>query len=172
MRIGGKAMAVLSQALDLIVRVPASVWAGTVVGNVVLAATTLSMTRRRLRRAGYLAAHPEAADRRARGTALTVASLIPAGLFWCMVLAGSFHGLVAFGRDTLGWRDGWEYLVPGTLDGVSVTFALRAFQAVRRQQNPDRCYRVVWGAAAASATIKLPPRQAAATSWPAAMSRC
>jgi hypothetical protein len=70
-------------------------------------------------------------------------------------LAGSFHGLVAFGRTTLGWRDGWEYLVPGTLDGVSVTFAMLAFRAVRKQKTPDRCYRVVWGAAIASATINF-----------------
>jgi hypothetical protein len=86
---------------------------------------------------------------------LTVAALVPAALFWCMVLAGSFHGLVAFGRETLGWHDGWEYLVPGTLDGVSVTFAMLAFRAVRKQKAPDRCYRVVWGAALASATINF-----------------
>jgi hypothetical protein len=86
---------------------------------------------------------------------LTVASLVPAALFWLMVLAGSLHGLVAFGRTTLGWHDGWEYLVPGTLDGVSVTFAMLAFRAVRRQKTPDRCYRVVWGAALASATINF-----------------
>jgi hypothetical protein len=84
-----------------------------------------------------------------------VASLVPAALFWVMVLAGSFHGLVAFGRLALGWRNGWEYLVPGTLDGVSVTFAMLAFRAVRRQKTPDRCYRVVWGAALASATINF-----------------
>jgi hypothetical protein len=40
---------------------------------------------------------------------------------------------------------GWEYLVPGTLDGVSVTFAFLAFRAVRMKKAPDRCYRVVWG---------------------------
>jgi hypothetical protein len=86
---------------------------------------------------------------------LTVASLIPAGLFWAMVLAGSFHGLIAFGRSVLGWHGGWEYLVPGTLDGVSVTFAFLAFRAVRMRQAPDRCYRVVWGAAVASATVNF-----------------
>ncbi|MDT5029043.1 MAG: hypothetical protein QOE61_5469 [Micromonosporaceae bacterium] len=84
-----------------------------------------------------------------------MASLVPAGLFWVMVLAGSFHGLVAFGKSTLGWRNGWEYLVPGTLDGVSVTFAMLAFRAVRKGKTPDRCYRVVWGAALASATINF-----------------
>jgi hypothetical protein len=86
---------------------------------------------------------------------MTVAALIPAGLFWAMVLAGSFHGLIAFGRGVLGWHGGWEYLVPGTLDGVSVTFAFLAFRAVRLRKVPDRCYRVVWGAAVASATVNF-----------------
>ena len=81
--------------------------------------------------------------------------MIPAGLFWAMVLAGSLHGLVSFGRSVLGWHGGWEYLVPGTLDGVSVTFAFLAFRAVRMKKAPDRCYRVVWGAAIASATVNF-----------------
>jgi hypothetical protein len=92
---------------------------------------------------------------RAKDTALTVAALVPAGLFLIMVVAGSMHGLVAFGRETLEWHDGWEYLVPATLDGVSVAFAFLAFRAVRRGGNPDRCYRVVWGAAGASAAINF-----------------
>jgi len=86
---------------------------------------------------------------------LTVAALTPAGLFWAMVLAGSFHGLIAFGRSVLGWHGGWEYLVPGTLDGVGVTFAFLAFRAVRLRKAPDRCYQVVWGAAIASATVNF-----------------
>jgi hypothetical protein len=45
-----------------------------------------------------------------------------------MVLAGSFHGLIAFGRNMLDWKDGSECLVPGTLDGVSVTFGFLAFR--------------------------------------------
>jgi hypothetical protein len=81
--------------------------------------------------------------------------MVPAVLFWAMVLAGSFRGLVAFGRNTLRWEDGWEYLVPGSLDGVSVTFALLAFRAVRKQKAPDRCYRVVWAAAIAAATVNF-----------------
>ena len=55
----------------------------------------------------------------------------------------------------LGWHGGWEYLVPGTLDGVSVTFAFLAFRAVRLRKAPDRCYRVVCGAAIASATVNF-----------------
>lgn len=42
-------------------------------------------------------------------------------------LAGSFHSLVAFGRNVLDWNGGAECLVPGTLDGVSVTFAFLAW---------------------------------------------
>jgi hypothetical protein len=81
--------------------------------------------------------------------------MIPAGLFGAMVLAGSFEGLVSFGSSVLRWHAGWEYLVPGTLDGVSVTFAFLAFRAVRMKKAPDRCYRVVWGAAIASATVNF-----------------
>jgi hypothetical protein len=127
------------------------------VANMVLTALTWSSAKRRVRRAGERSTNPDLAssEKRAKDTALTVASLVPAGLFWVMVLAGSLHGLVAFGRSTLGWRNGWEYLVPGTLDGVSVTFAMLAFRAVRKGKTPDRCYRVVWGAALASATINF-----------------
>jgi hypothetical protein len=111
----------------------------------------------RMRRAGERAADPTLVARssRAKDTTLTVAAMVPAVLFWAMVLAGSFRGLVAFGRTTLRWEDGWEYLVPGSLDGVSVTFALLAFRAVRKQKAPDRCYRVVWAAAIAAATVNF-----------------
>ena len=84
-----------------------------------------------------------------------MAALIPAALFLVMVIAGSMHGLVAFGREVLQRHDGWEFLVPGTLDGVSVAFGFLAFRAVRRGKAPDRCYRVVWGAVGASAAINF-----------------
>jgi len=139
-------------------RVPPGVWVVLVVANMVATLVAWSTARRRIRRAGQRAADPQlvaGAVARSRDTALTVAALIPAGLFWAMVLAGSFHGLIAFGREVLGWHGGWEYLVPGTLDGVSVTFAFLAFRAVRLRKAPDRCYRVVWGAAIASATVNF-----------------
>jgi hypothetical protein len=69
--------------------------------------------------------------------------LAPAAMFLIMVVAGSMHGLIAFGINILGWRNGWEYLVPATLGGVSVAFAFLAFRAVRLGKAPDRCYRVV-----------------------------
>lgn len=136
--------------------VPPVVWISMMAACLVLTVATWSTARRRVRRAGQRLADPDLAGQgRAKDTALTLASLVPAGLFWVMVLGGSLHGLVAFGHDTLGWRDGWEFLVPGTLDGVSVTFAMLAFRAVKRGKAPDRCYRVVWGAALASATINF-----------------
>jgi hypothetical protein len=138
----------------LIERTPSILWLALVVADLVLTGLMWSAARRRVRRAGERVAHPEAVAGE-RDTALTVASLVPAGLFWGMVLAGSLHGLVAFGREVLRWHAGWEYLVPGTLDGVSVTFAFLAFRAVRRQKAPDRCQRVVWGAALASATVNF-----------------
>ena len=139
-------------------QVPNQVWALLAVANTVVTVVTWSAARRRMRRAGERAAEPQlvaGGAARRRDTALTVASMIPAALFWAMVLAGSFHGLVSFGRSVLGWHAGWEYLVPGTLDGVSVTFAFLAFRAVRMKKAPDRCYRVVWGAAVASATVNF-----------------
>jgi Protein of unknown function (DUF2637) len=143
---------------EFVGRVPAGVWMLLAVVNLVATVLTWSVARRRMRRAGERAADPQlvaGGAPRTRDTALTVASMIPAALFWAMVLAGSFHGLVSFGRSVLGWHAGWEYLVPGTLDGVSVTFAFLAFRAVRVKKAPDRCYRVVWGAAIASATVNF-----------------
>jgi hypothetical protein len=138
-------------------QLPAGVWITLAGINLVVTLLTWSVAGRRMRRAGQRAADSRlvAGSGRSRDTALTVAAMIPAGLFWAMVLAGSLHGLVAFGRGVLGWHGGWEYLVPGTLDGVSVTFAFLAFRAVRMKKVPDRCYRVVWGAAVASATVNF-----------------
>jgi hypothetical protein len=147
----------VARILGLVDRVPAGVWVCLFAGNLVLVIVTWSVARRRLRRAGerVAASSSGAVDAGPRDTALTVAAMIPAVLFWGMVLAGSLHGLVAFGRTVLRWHGGWEYLVPGTLDGVSVTFAFLAFRAVRKQKAPDRCQRVVWGAALASATVNF-----------------
>ena len=149
-------MDVWGRAPELLAQVPPAVWVAAMVTNLILTAATWSAARRRVRRAGERLANPElVAGRRRRDTALTVAALVPAALFLTMVVAGSMHGLVAFGLNVLGWHDGWEYLVPATLDGVSVAFAFLAFRAVRRGKAPDRCYRVVWGAAGASASINF-----------------
>jgi hypothetical protein len=155
---GEHLMGTWSSIVQLAGRVPPGAWMVLAAANLAVTLVTSSTARRRMRRAGERAADPQlVAGRvaRTRDTALTVASLIPAALFWAMVLAGSFHGLIAFGRTVLGWQGGWEYLVPGTLDGVSVTFAFLAFRAMRMRKAPDRCYRVVWGAAAASATVNF-----------------
>jgi hypothetical protein len=135
-------------------RVPPGAW---MIAAIVAVAATWRTAGRRMRRAGERTGDPTlvAQSSRAKDTALTVAAMVPAVLFWAVVLAGSFRGLVAFGRNTLRWEDGWEYLVPGSLDGVSVTFALLAFRAVRKQKTPDRCYRVVWAAAIAAATVNF-----------------
>jgi hypothetical protein len=145
------------RVVELVETVPVGVWVAAGVVNVVLSVATWSAAGRRLRRAGLRAASVVSPGDRtsAKDVALTVAAMVPAILFWGMVLAGSFHGLVEFGRQTLGWRNGWEYLVPGTLDGVSVTFAFLAFRAVRLQKSPVRCQRVVWGAAVASAIVNF-----------------
>jgi hypothetical protein len=101
-------------------RVPAGVWVLLAVANVVVTALTGSAARRRMRRAGERSADPQliyGGAARTRDTALTVASMIPAALFWAMVLAGSFSGLVAFGRSVLGWHAGWDTWSPGHSTG-------------------------------------------------------
>lgn len=137
--------------------VPSGVWVAVVIANIGLTIVTWGVAKRRLRRAGERAVHPErfTDSSRKKDTALTIASLVPAALFWGMVLAGSFRGLVAFGRNVLDWNGGAAYLVPGTLDGISVTFAFLAFRAVHKQKDPTRCYRVVWVAALSSAVVNF-----------------
>ncbi|WP_030438264.1 hypothetical protein [Actinoplanes subtropicus] len=91
-------------------RIPSQVWVLLAVVDLVVTVLTWSVARRRMRRAGERAADPQlvaAGAARKRDTALTVASMIPAALFWAMVLAGSFHGLVSFGRSVLGWQGRW-----------------------------------------------------------------
>lgn len=85
-------------------RVPSSGWAALMVANLLMTIMTWGVARCRMRAAGARTAHPERFAERARkrDVALTVASLVPAALLWRMVLAGSFHGLLAFGRNVLG----------------------------------------------------------------------
>ncbi|MCX5066690.1 DUF2637 domain-containing protein [Micromonospora lupini] len=87
--------------------------------------------------------------------ALFKATVTAAVLFWVAVLAGSFRSLIEFAEDTLHWKDGWQFLVPATLDGVAVTFGFLAFLAIKRKRSPARAYRVVWGATIASALINF-----------------
>src|SRR5207247_2651587 len=126
-------------------------------GSLLLAIIGFPFARHRARLAGARTAHPELMSRadRAKDRALFVASLVPAIMFSGMVLAGSFKGLTAFGRDVLRWDNGVEYLVPGTLAGVAIGFGVLACRALRRRRSPDRAYRVVWGAAIASSTINF-----------------
>jgi hypothetical protein len=91
----------------------------------------------------------------AKDRALFVAAMIPSAIVWVAVLAGSFKGLVAFGRDDLGWHDGFEYNVPLTLDGVGIAFAFLSFRAVKKRRSPERCLQVAQGATIASAVIQF-----------------
>lgn len=100
-----------------------------------------------------------------KGRALFIAAMVPAAFFWLAVLAGSFRGLAAFGRDTLHWADGWEYLVPLTLDGIAISFGFLAFRAVRSHRSPDRAVHVATGAAVASALINYAHEVSVGGSW-------
>jgi len=86
---------------------------------------------------------------------LLIAALVPASLFWIAVLVGSGRGLTGFGREDLHWTGGWELLVPFTLDGVAIAFALLAFRALRKGLNPDRSVRIAGIAMLASALINF-----------------
>lgn len=86
---------------------------------------------------------------------LLLGALIPAVIFWIAVLAGSARGLTAFGRDDLTWNHGWDWLVPLTLDGVAIAFALLAFRAIKKKLNPDKATRIAWGAMLASAGLNF-----------------
>lgn len=145
----------IDTAIAATTRIPGQMWASLVGVLLVGSIVALPLARAQARKAGArTAGHTNpSADRRDR--ALFLASIIPAALFLLAVLAGSQRGLVAFGRDDLHWHDGWEYLVPATLDGVGLAFGFLAFRAVRKRRSPDRAVRVAWGAAAASATINF-----------------
>lgn len=139
----------VTSALDVI---PGWVWVIALTTLTVFTIVSLPFARTQAFKAGKRAAgRADAKD--TKGTALFIAAMIPAAFFWLAVLAGSFRGLAAFGSDTLHWQDGWEYLVPLTLDGVAISFGFLAFRAVRSSRSPERANRVVMGAALASALI-------------------
>lgn len=104
------------------------------------------ISRRRRNTTGPLTAK----DRRMFAAALGFGAF-----FWLAVMAVSSRGLINFGRHTLNWHDGWEYLVPLTLDGAALAFGVLAFRAISKGTNPDRAMRIVWLATAASAAINF-----------------
>ena len=136
--------------VEAIAGMPPGVWVALASLGLVLVLVTWTATKRAMMRR---ATAPDVEEQPGSGAWLTLATVVPAVFFFVMVLAGSFHGLVGFGYYTLGWRGGWQLLVPATLDGVSLAFAMLAFRAVRKGRSPDRSRRVVLVAAAASATI-------------------
>lgn len=64
-----------------------------------------------------------------KGRLLKVFSVVALAVVVIAPAAASWHGLVAAGRDLFGLTDGWEYVVPLTLDGAALysgTLAIRA----------------------------------------------
>ncbi|WP_341719902.1 DUF2637 domain-containing protein [Micromonospora sp. FIMYZ51] len=144
--------------------VPAWMWVVAITALMTLTVITLPFARAQAYKAGKRAAgHTTTRD--TKGTALFIAAMVPAVFFWVAVLAGSFRGLAAFGRDTLKWADGWEYLVPLTLDGIAISFGFLAFRAVRAHRSPDRAVHVATGAAVASALINYAHEVGVGGSW-------
>ena len=134
--------------------IPGWLWAIALTALLVFTIVALPLARTQARKAGQrINGKVSATDKKDRRLLLAV--LAPAVLFWLAVLIGSGRSLVGFGRDDLNWKGGWEYLVPLTLDGVAVAFGALAFRAIAKKRNPDRAYRVVWMATAASAAINF-----------------
>ncbi|WP_285475294.1 hypothetical protein, partial [Actinoplanes sp. NBRC 101535] len=104
-------------------------------------------------RAGKNRTELTAEDRQDRK--LLIAALVPASLFWIAVVIGSARGLTGFGRDDLKWTGGWEYLVPFTLDGIAIAFALLAFRAVKKALNPDKAIHIAWAGMLTSAGLNF-----------------
>src|SRR5437762_10211144 len=82
------------QIVEFVDHVPSGLWVVLAVLNMMMTICTWSTARRRMHRAGQRVGDPGLVSGTARpkDTALTVAAMIPAALFWAMVLAGSFHG--------------------------------------------------------------------------------
>lgn len=134
--------------------IPGWTWAIALSALALITIVALPLARTQARKAGArINGKVSPADRKDRR--LLAAVLTPAVLFWLAVLVGSGRSLIQFGRDDLGWAGGWELLVPFTLDGVAVAFGALAFRAIAKERNPDRAYRVVWMATAASAGINF-----------------
>lgn len=132
--------------------IPGWSWALALAALTVFTIVSLPYARTQAYKAGQRSSGGDTATSR-KGTALFVAAMVPAAFFWLAVLAGSFRGLAGFGTDTLKWKDGWEYLVPLTLDGIAISFGFLAFRAVSASRSPERANRVVMATAAASALI-------------------
>ena len=153
---------IMNSVLGWTNEVPSQIWLWALGATAVVSLILVPIGRRAARRLGQASTKPktagqdpEKAAELRRDRQLMAASLTPAGLFWLAVLIGSGRGLTAFGRDTLGWHNGWDWLVPATLDGVAVTFAVLAFRALAKERNPDRARRIVWMSTGASAFINF-----------------
>lgn len=144
-----------AQILDWINHIPTIAWVTALA--VLTTATVLAVPflRSQAFKAGTRQSKKTLTEEDRRDRRLLIAALIPASLFWIAVLTGSGRGLIAFGREDLHWHGGWEFLVPFTLDGVAIAFALLAFRAVRKGMNPDRAVRISAAAMLASAGINF-----------------
>ncbi|MFY1595514.1 hypothetical protein [Micromonospora sp. WMMD737] len=93
---------------------------------------------------------PKTGDR--LGGLFVTAVALAAGLWGC-ILAASGTNLLNFGRHTLGWHGGHEWLMIGGVDGIAVVFAVLMFAAARAGRPTHRAYRIVWSSTLLSAGI-------------------
>jgi len=86
---------------------------------------------------------------------LFTAALIPSLGVIASVMAISFVGLASFARDDMGWHSWIRFIVPVSLDGISITFGFWAFVAVKRGRDPRRSEKIVYIGALISAWINF-----------------
>lgn len=146
---------VWGQVASILDTVPTLAWVALVIVMTALTLLAVPFLRTQAFKAGTRHGKKQLTDEDRRDRRLLIAAMVPASLFWVAVIVGSGRGLIAFGREDLHWKDGWEFLVPFTLDGVAISFTLLAFRAVKKQLNPDRAIRIAALAMIASAGINF-----------------
>lgn len=86
---------------------------------------------------------------------LFIAAVVPSLGVIGAVMAISFVGLAGFAHDDMGWTSWIAFIVPLSLDGISITFGFWAFVAVKRGRDPRRSKRIVYAGAIVSAWINF-----------------
>lgn len=125
--------------------------AASVILAVCLVAVALIVRAARRYGARTIAPADRAQARRDRW--LFAAGFLFAAVVYVALILGSFEGLTSWARDTLGWDDWRQYIVPVSVDGLGTAAGVLAFRAIRRRTSPLACYVMVWGATATSMTV-------------------
>lgn len=131
-------------------------WVAVALGVATVAAFAgmLLLLLLRSKRAAKAGENPASNDAKALRR-LFIAALIPTLGVIAAVMAISFVGLASFARDDMGWHSWIRFIVPISLDGISITFGFWAFVAVKRGRHPGRSEKIVYIGALISAWINF-----------------